>query len=176
MKKIWIIVVVVGIVTLALGAAGLAYAQSETPPQVTSPGYGNELMGGRRGSGGMRGGLISGEEGPYHEFMMEAFAEAIGLSVNEIENRLASGESMWQIAASMDLTVEEISDIMSQVRSEMVEKAIADGTLTQEEADLMEQHKQGRSAGGFGPGYGNCMGDGSFGGFMRGSRRGWNTP
>lgn len=176
MKKIWIIAGVVGIATLSLGAAGLAFAQSESPPPVAGPEYGNEFKVGRRGYGGMRAGFTSGEEGPYHEDMIEAFAEATGLSVNEIENRLEAGETMWQIAASTGLTFDEISAILSQVRSEMVAKAVAGGTLTQEQTDLMNQHMRGRAAGGFGPGDGNCMGEGTFEGFRRGSQGMWNSP
>ena len=176
MKKIWIIAGVVGITVLALGTAGLAFAQKETPNPVPSPGYGYGMMGGRGGYGGMRGGLISGEEGPNHEYMLEAFAEAVGLSPEEIETRLASGETMRQIVEAEGVSIEEFSEIMSSVRSNVIENALADGTLTQEQADFMADRMLQRGAGGFGPGFGDCMGDGPNGGLHHG-RQGWrNAP
>ena len=54
MKKIWIIAGLLGFTVLALGAAGIVYAQSETPQPATPPGFGNGMMGGR-------GGYIAGE-------------------------------------------------------------------------------------------------------------------
>ncbi len=176
MKKIWIIAGVVGITVLALGAAGLAYAQSETPDPVPGPGYGYGMMGGRGGYGGMRGGWTTGEEGPHHETMIEAFAEAFGLSPDEIETRLASGETMWQIVEAEGVSLEDFGEFMSSVRSNVIEQALEDGTLTQEQADFMAQHMLQRGAGGFGPGFGDCMGDGTDGGYHHG-RQGWrNTP
>lgn len=173
MKKIWIIAGLLGITVLALGAAGLAYAQSGTPQPVTPPGYGNGMIGGRGNFAGMRGGYISGEEGPNHDYMIDVFAEAIGLSPEEVETRLASGETMWQIVESEGVAMEEFGEIMSQVHSDFIQQALDDGTLTQEHADFMASH---RAAGGFGQGFGDCMGDSAYGGFHHG-RQGWrNTP
>jgi len=166
MKKVWIIAAMVGLTVLALGAAGIAFAQSETPQPATPPGYGNGMMGGR-------GGHIAGEEGPHHDEMIATFAKAIGLSPEVIETRLASGETMWQIVESEGLSMEEFGEIMSQVRSDFMQQALDDGTLTQEQADFMASR---RAAGGYGQGFGDCMGDGASGGYHHG-RQGWrNTP
>lgn len=173
MKKVWIIAAMVGLTVLALGAAGIAFAQSETPQPVTPPGYGYGMMGGRGNFPGMRGGYISGEEGPHHDDMIEAFVEAIGLSPEEVETRLASGETMWQIVESEGLSMEEFGEIMSQVRSDFIQQALDDGTLTQEQADFMASR---RAAGGFGQGFGECMGDGAYGGFHQGHQSWRNTP
>jgi hypothetical protein len=176
MKKIWIMVGVLGIAVLALGAAGLAYAQSETPSPNTIPEYGYGMMGGWGGYGGMRGGMMDGEFGPSHEYMLEAFGEAVGLSPEEIENRLASGETMWQIVEDEGLSIEEFGEIMSSVHSSVIEQALEDGTLTQEQADFMDQRMSHWGTGGFGAGFGDCMEDGVYGGFHHG-RQGWrNTP
>ena len=91
MRKIWIIVGVLGVATLALGGAGLAYAQSETPPPFMNPGYDPGMMGSRVRHGG---GLANGEEALYHESMLESFAEALGIAIDQIEARLESGEMM----------------------------------------------------------------------------------
>ena len=176
MKRIWFIAAIVGLTVLALGTAGLTYAQSETPQPVTPPGYGNGMISGRGNYAGMRGEYITGEEGPHHDDMIEAFAEAIGLSIEEVETRLASGETMWQIVESEGVLMEEFGEIMSQVHSDFIQQALDDGTLTQEQADFMAQRGSQHGAGGFGQGFGDCMGDGAYGGFHHG-RQGWrNTP
>ena len=170
MRKIWIIVGVLGIATLALGTAGLAYAQSETPPPFTNSGYGPEMMGSR---GRYGGGLVYGEEGPSHELMLESFAEALGIAVDQLEARLDSGEMMWQIAEAVGVSEEKFFDIMQQGRKTMVEQADGDGKLSQEQADFMGPRWQ---EGGFGEGYGGCMGDGTEDSFNRVPQGRWNAP
>ncbi len=174
MRKSWIIVGVVGIAVLALGAAGLAYAQSDTPP-VTNPGYGPEMMGDRGSYVGMRGELAIGEDGPYHELMLESFAEALGIAVDQVEARLDSGEMMWQIAEAAGISEEEFLEIMQQGRKTMVEQAFEDGKLSQEQADFMGPRWQ---EGGFGGGYEGCMGYGysSEEGYQQVPQGRWNAP
>ena len=173
MKKILVIASVVGVAVLSLGMVGLVFAQSDTPPPFANPGYGHGMMGGRggyRGYGGMRAGLADGEHGPYHEFMLETFAEELGLSVEQIETRLDSGESMWQIAESEGVSGEVFADLMLQAREKMLAQAVEDGFLTQEQVDAMGQMN------GFGPGSGACSGYGPQGGFHRGAYGRWSTP
>ena len=120
-----------------------------------------------------RGGYIAGEEGPHHDEMIEEIAKAIGLSSEVVETRLASGETIWQIVESEGVSMEEFGEIMYQFRSDFMQQALDDGTLTQEQADFMASR---RAAGGYGQGFGDCMGDGASGGYQHG-RQGWrNTP
>lgn len=170
MKNIFFIVGVVGIVALAFGVGSLAYAQSGSPPPVPNPGYGPGMMG---GWGGHHTGWISGEEGPYHEAMLESFADMLGIGVDELQVRIESGESMWQIAESEGFSVEEVGEMMRQARVSKIEQAIEDGTLTQDQVDSMGNRWQ---AGGFGPGYGDCLGYGVEEGFHRGPHGRWNSP
>ncbi len=171
MRKIWTIVGLLGVATLTLGVAGLAFAQSETPPFMNS-GYGPGMMGSRGRHGG---GLINGEEGPLHELMLESFSEAIGIAVEKLEARIESGETMWQIAVSEGVSEEEISDFMQQGRKAMVEQAVEDGKLSQEQADFMGSRWQ---EGGFRGGYGSCTGYGFSNeeGSHRGPQGRWNAP
>jgi hypothetical protein len=72
--------------------------------------------------------------------------------------------------------MEEFGEIMSQVRSDFIQQALEDGTWTQEQADFMAQRGSQGGVGGYGQGFGNCMGDVASGGFHHG-RQGWrNTP
>ena len=176
MRKIWIIVGVLGVATLALGAAGLAYAQSETPPPFMNPGYEGGMRGGRGGFGGMRADLLTADYGPYHEYMYDAFAELFGLSVDEIETRIESGETMWQIAEAVGVTMEEFGEIMAQVRTEVFDQAIAEGVITQEKVKFMDQRMSQSQDGDFRSGYEDCMGIGTDDSINRGPQGRWNAP
>ena len=173
MKKLIVLASLVGIVVLAFGVVDLARAQSETPPPFPNSGYGYGRMGGRGGYGGMRGGLSDGETGLYHETMVETFADELGLTVAQIQDRLEAGETMGQIAESEGVSAEEFGDIMQHARTKMLEQAVEAGTITQEQADAIGSRMQTR---GFGLGFGGCHGYGIQDGFHRGPYGGWNSP
>ena len=163
MKKLVVIGILIGVLVLALGLTGLAFAQSPTPQPPQNPGYGPGMMGGR-GFGGMLGGRADGEYGPMHEYMEQAFAKAFGLSEDELEQRLEAGETMWQIAEDLGYSQEEFGQLMVEARTEALNQAVEDGLLTREQAEWMIARMAQRQAAGFGPGSGTCMGGGR-GGF-----------
>jgi hypothetical protein len=173
MKKFIVIAGLVGIAALAVGAFSQAFAQTEPPSPSTSPGYGNGMMGGRRGYGGMSGGWLSDEGGTYHDLMVATFAEELGLTIDIIESRLESGESMWQIAEAEGFSAEEFADMMLLARQARLDQAVDDGNLTQEQADTLGSKWQSR---GYGRGNGDCPGVASQGGFHQGQRGRWNNP
>ena len=154
MKKLLTVSAIVVLAILILGVAGFAYAQSQTPPTPDAP-YGRGMMGGwgNRGSGsGMMGRWGAGGYGPMHEYMEDAFAEALGISHEDLEARLDAGETMWSIAQAQGLSEDEIAKLMVDARTKALEKAVADGVLTQEQADWMSQHMGQAQDAGFGPG------------------------
>ena len=156
MKKFLVISAVAILAVLVLGVAGFAYAQSQTPPPPDGPTYGPGMMGrwGGRGFGqGMMGRWSRGGYGPMHEYMVDAFAEALNLTHEELEAKLGDGETMWSIAQAQGLSDEEIADLMVEARTKALEQAVADGALTQEQADWMIQRMQEMQSAGFGPGY-----------------------
>jgi hypothetical protein len=109
------------------------------------------------------------EDGPQdimHDGMMDAFADALGLSVDTLEARLEAGETMADIAQSEGMSQEEFLTLMQDVRSAAIEQAVEDGLISQEQADWMLDHM-----GGFGQ-YGDCpmWGEGDFQGPARGGR------
>ena len=168
-KTIWITALVL-IGVLAFGIAGLAYAHNQTPPTSENP-YGPGMMNGGFGHGRMGGfGMMgwTGEYGPMHESMVAALADAIELSAEEIEARHDAGETLWQIAESQGLTADEVQDIMQSAHDLALEDAVADGWLTEEQAEWMQDHMQGMWDGDFENGtYGGHCGGGRFGGSTR---------
>lgn len=132
MKKV---ILAVTLVVLALGAfgVGVALAQGQQPPVN---GYGFGLL---------------------HEYMDKALANALGLTVDEFESRRAAGETFYQIALSKGFTAEQIPALMLDARAKALQAAVADGVITQEQADWMNARGFGRGGGmGFYGGNGAC--------------------
>ncbi|MGQ9554893.1 MAG: hypothetical protein ACUVWR_12355 [Anaerolineae bacterium] len=150
MKKVLVVLTVLGVVALAFGAIGVAFADS---PDVSGPAN-CPLFGGR---GGPWTGNGPTGRGIMHDTMVAEVAKALGLEVEDLEARLADGESIWQIARDRGLSNQEISDIMVAARNSALDKAVTEGLLTQEQADWMKEHMQQR---GFG---GGCHGANRFG-------------
>ena len=112
-------------------------------------GYGSGGMMGGRGFGGVQG------EGPMHDYMISAFAEVVGLTAEEAETRLEAGETLKEIAIAQGITVENLPELVTQVRQAALDQAVADEVITQAQADLMLEHMNNYQGPGFGPGYGH---------------------
>jgi hypothetical protein len=166
MKKPLLVGALLLVLVIVLGIAGVVYAQSGGPT-FPRPGFGPGMMG--SGSGWGPGMMGRGGFGPVHTFMVEAFAEQVGLTVEQVNERLADGETMWEIAQAQGFSDEEIQDLMLQAHNEALDQAVAAGVLTQEQAEWMRQHMGQGWRGGSGPG--SCHG----GGGMRGGWR-WSQP
>ena len=148
-------VLIVALVVLALGVLGVgaAFAQSGQPP------YGSMMIGGR-GYGAM------------HDYVEQALAAKLGLTENQVEDQLAAGKPMYQIALDGGIKQEDLANFMNEVHKDAFAKAVKDGVMTQEQADWMLQRTQNMYQNGYGAG--NCPmhnGQGG-GGFGTGTRRG----
>jgi Spy/CpxP family protein refolding chaperone len=171
MKKLVISIVIVAAIAIVLGTASFVYAQTTTPSTpVPGAGFGRGMMNGQGYQGGMMGG--QGPRGPManstagaqvgflHDKMIDAYAQKLGISVDELNTRLANGETMAQIASSKGLTADQFRTMMTDARSQAIDQAVKNGDLTQEQADWMKQRGAGMAAGGRG---------------MRGAGLGWNV-
>ncbi len=149
MKKVFLSITVAAVIIAALGAAGLAYAQSSTPQTPGTPGSGLGMMNGR----GQRGGRMAGsptvgtQAGFLHDEMIAAWATRLNLTVDEINTRLAKGETMSQIAYSTGITVDQFRSLMVEVRAAAIDQAVKEGKLTQAQADWLKTRGAGSMAG-----------------------------
>ena len=148
MKKLTVTIMVVAVVVLALGAAGIAYAQSSS--QGTGTGSGSGWMGGRGSRGGMSAGNTNAGDGILHDYMIAAYAEELNIPVADLEARVDQGETMSQIALSTGLTIDQFRTLMVEARTQAINQAVADSTLTQEQADWMSQRGAGQMGNGRG--------------------------
>lgn len=138
MKKTLLIAVLV-VLALAAFGVGVAWAQSEQPP------YGPGMM--RGGYGGM------------HDYIEQALAAELGLTEEQVEELLASGQSMYQIALDNGIAEDQLNTFMIEVHTAAFDKAVEDGVISREQADWMLQRMQS----GFTPG--NCPVHGGYNGF-----------
>jgi len=167
MKKTLLIV---AIVVLALGVlgAGVAFAQGEQPPQLY--GFGMTLAPGAHlpwravpGSAGMGGPGMMGSQGGYgfmHDSVEEALAEKLGLTEEQVEDALANGTTMYQLALDNGVAEADLPAFMNEVHQAAFDKAVADGVMTQEQADWMLEHMQGMVTNGYG--FGDCPMNGEY--------------
>jgi hypothetical protein len=136
MKKTILIVAIVALALAALGA-GVAFAQGTQPTQPYNPGT---MMGGRGGYG------------PTHDYVEKALAEKLGLTETQVEDALASGITMYQLALDNGVAEADLTAFMTEVHTAAFAQAVADGVMTQEQADWMLQRMQGMFANGYGTG------------------------
>jgi hypothetical protein len=137
MNKFVIGFVIVAVLAVALGTAGHVYAQAPVP----GSGTGGGMMGGR---GGRMGNQAAGAQtGPLHDEMVSAFAQKLGISVDELNARLAKGETMAQIAYSKGLTADKFTTLMTEARAQAIDEAVKNGELTQAQADWMKSRGAG---------------------------------
>ena len=154
MKKLMKSFVILAVVAIALGSAGAVFAQADNPEDAF--GLGNF---GRRGGRGGRGsgvGLVNQNsegagDGLLHDLMIEAFAEKLNVSVEEIEKGLTDGKTMLEISG---LDIDEFRTMMQEVHTEVREQAVADGLLPEFQADGINARR-----GGFGK-FGGMRGQG----------------
>jgi hypothetical protein len=156
-------IAIVAVVVLAVPAMALAQGPTDpgTPGTPTGPG-------GFGPRGGMMGGRGNGWMAEYQDEMHAAIAEELGLSVEEFETALASGQTVWQIAETQGISVETLQAAMLAARTDILAQAVADGVLTQAQADAMLAHMSARTTQGGGWGMGRGMmgrGTGQRGGY-----------
>ncbi len=161
---------------LSRGPGGMmgGYSNGTCPGGHSGYGYGPGGMMQGYAAGGMMGGRVNGNgygmmngrgwgvnrgEGLMHDDMISAFANAVDLTVEEVETRLASGESLKEIAIAQGITNEALPDLVTNVRKAALDAAVADGTITQAQADVMLEHMDQFMGPAFGPGFGGGFDD-----------------
>ena len=127
MKKILVVVSVV-LVALVIFGTGFVFAQSRLVSAAgLSQGFGPGMMGGR------------GSYGQMHEYVEQALADKLGITRVELETQFASGKSMLQIALDHGIAEANATTVLTEVHKTAFAKAVADGVLTQAQADSMLQ-------------------------------------
>lgn len=138
MSKI-LVGVLIGVTLMGaiLGVFGVVHAQAPTTPAQQNGQIGPGMMGGR-GASRMGWALEGDQTGPLHDLMMAAWADKLDLSAAEIEQSLADGETMYEIATAQGLSSEEFQAAWTEIRTTVLDQAVAQGLISQEQADWMK--------------------------------------
>lgn len=147
MKKMLLVVSILTVAVVALSAASPAMASESLKggPKNGDP----EALGLRRnanlGEIGTRTGIpvlqnlsINQEiamDGLLDEIIHENLASELGISSAVLAERIAAGESLYDIAISVGYDAASFSVLMAEVRADALEEAVDLGLLTQEDAD-----------------------------------------
>ena len=106
---------------------------------------------------------IQQNTGPLHEYMEKALAEKLGISLATIEGQFDAGKTLYQIALDNGIARANLPAFMVEVRTMAINAALADGVITQTQADNMLR-VSGRGMGSGtrmgGTGAGTCDGTG----------------
>jgi hypothetical protein len=77
---------------------------------------------------------------PMHEAYFGAIAEGLGITVEDLEDRLRSGENLTEIAEAEGLSEDELTSLNSDANKAALQAAVDQGLLTQGQADWMAEH------------------------------------
>ena len=147
-------VITIGLITvlvLALSATFILAQDSNDPPP---PAYGPGSMWGSDNSGYGRGGMMGGYGGMMGGrghfgggymmgdgfFMLDIIAQELSMTTEEVQAELANGVTIAQLAGTHDVAVEDLIAAVSAAHQDYLNQAVADGWMTQEQADWMQEH------------------------------------
>ncbi len=112
--------------------------------------------------------------GALHEYMEKALAAKLNLPLATVEAEFDSGKMLPQIALDHGIAQADLPAFMLEVRTQALKAAVADGVITQAQADRMTQRGgRGMGFGMMNGGTGPCGGTGNPGGgsmMQRGGR------
>jgi hypothetical protein len=80
------------------------------------------------------------------EYMIPTIAEVLGMSVAEVTSQYDAGSTFTTIALAQGVPADEITALLQTVRAKAIEMAVADGKLTAEEAEWLQNVQQGGNA------------------------------
>jgi hypothetical protein len=151
MKKTILVLTILAIGVGAFGLVDTAYAQQPTP---VSPGNGRGAgMGGngRRGPNGEGTGVPAQQninlEGKLDDFMCDYLASELGITPDVLKARRDAGESLVAIGLSLGFDQDAVFEMMAAARVAALTQAVADGTITQVQADWLISRLDNRQAG-----------------------------
>ena len=135
-----IVLALVAAITISMVAAGAAFAQGPGP-----------------GGNGASTGTNVNMEVTLSNYMPSAIAEVLGLSVDEVDAQLASGETFYTIALAQGYTDDQLPVLMTSVREKAVALATAAGV---DQSSFLLSNQYGGNAYGNGAGTANMYSTG----------------
>jgi len=173
MKKVLFIVVsIVAVAALAFGVVNFVRAEKGLANTTTRGWFAGTpgMMDGRNGfdargmqgrqnnrfdsSRGMMGVNRNGLVGAgIQQYVQEALAEKLGMTTDQLTKAFSDGKTILDLAADKGMTVKDYQTFIQETHVLAIDKALAAGVISQNQADAMKQNAADGSIGGFGPGW-----------------------
>ena len=102
-------------------------------------GPGGQSAGGQ-GAGGNECGGVMGRQGGSANSLVSVAADVLGMEWADLVAELQAGKSIAQVAEGLGVDPQTIVDAFIAIRTEKLAEAVANGCITQEQADLMLEH------------------------------------
>lgn len=147
MKKYWKLATIVTVLVAVAALAGATAIYAQGPANNGAAGQsanGTGLMGANESGLG----LMAVDEADMHA----AIADALGMSPDAFEAAIAAGETPATLALELGIDLNVIQEAMDAAHAAAFEQAVADGLITQEQADWILSHRGGSAAGQSGSG------------------------
>lgn len=112
-----------------VAVSSIASAQDEAPPSTEQPAPPADVP------EDAPEGAPEGCRGPHERPGLEAAAEALGMSLDELREALRDGQTLAEVAEARGVDVDVVIEAMVSVAEEHLAEKVAAGELTQEEAD-----------------------------------------
>jgi hypothetical protein len=142
MRK-WLIGAGIALAAIGLVVGGAAYAASRASEGVAARQAAQAMLpmmpGGQVQGVGPGGGWLGGQ-GAMHDYLIAEVGAALGLTVDALEEQLAQGQTLPEVAEAQGVLSEDLPSILEEARAKALAAAVADGVLTQEQADWMLDH------------------------------------
>jgi hypothetical protein len=159
MKRTILMILAVAVAgAVALGFTGAALAQ-DPDPLYPGNGGGNGGNGRPEGAGSGTGVPLAMNinlDGALDDQIAAYIAAELGISIEDLKAREAAGETLVEIGLSLGFDAETIWDLHTAARLDALAQAVADGLLTQEQADWLASRLEN---GQYGMATGLCTGD-----------------
>jgi hypothetical protein len=141
MRK-WLIGAGIAVVAIGLVVGGAAFAASNAAAaSQQAADYSHlPLMGGRMGALQQAGSGMMGVGGKLHDYILQALAQSLNLSQDELQTKLAGGQGLVAIAEQQGVSKEELPSVLKEAWSNALLTAVDAGDLTQAQADWMREH------------------------------------
>ena len=144
-KFAMILTLTIALLSITTGFVFASGVQQGPPPFGAE---GNEDVDGDGYFGPMHGGIWAqkprGEFPPMRSALIEAVADATGLTVADLEARIEAGETLYEVALSAGMSEDAYLELRTAVREANLAEALEAGLITEERYQWMLERMEAR--------------------------------
>ena len=139
MKKYWKLATILTVLVAVVALVGATAIYAQGPANNGAAGQPAANRSGLNAANESGLGLMAVDEADMHAVI----ADALGMSLDEFEAAIAAGETPATLALELGIDLDVIQEAMDAAHEAAFEQAVADGLITQEQADWILSHRGG---------------------------------